>query len=329
MCMQAKVCRTDKSGVTTVSPQDAVGLVGRGEGLVWLDINGPLSPEDRKLLGAPPFNFHELALEDASKTDGQRAKVEEYDDYFFLVMHAVSSGSGDGGPLMFDWHEIDLFVGADYVVSIHRTDLPEISQVWRDAGNRPRIMGCGSDMLAYYLLDSVVDGYIERIDAIEDQLDSLEDAVVDPRSDERTVHQIFDFKRQLVHFRKKAGPLREAINELTSRDFPHVQGDTLPYLRDVYDHLIRLSDMIDSYRDILTGALDVHLSAVSNRLNEIMKRLTIVATIFMPLTFITGFWGMNFAELPVASRIWMWGSFVFMGVVSAAMLIIFRTRKYR
>jgi len=326
--VQAKVCQSGEAGVKTVSVEEAVSLIGAGKGLVWLDIAGPLSQEDRELLGEPPFNFHELALEDASKPDGQRAKVEPYDDYFFLVMHSVSHDSSDDG-MSLSWSEIDLFVGQDYVVSVHRDDVPEIHKVWQDADTRPRIMGCGSDMLAYYLLDTVVDNYIETIDGVEDELDTLEDAVVDPKADEATVHRIFDFKRELIHFRKHAGPLREAINEMTSRDFPLVTSGTLPYLRDVYDHLIRLSDMLDSYRDILTGALDVHLSAVSNRLNEIMKRLTLVATIFMPLTFITGFWGMNFAELPVGSRMWMWGSLLFMGMVVAVMIMIFQTRKYR
>ncbi|MHB9112641.1 MAG: magnesium/cobalt transporter CorA [Thermoleophilia bacterium] len=326
--MQAKVCRSNEAGVKSVSVAEAVELAGRGEGLVWLDLAGPLTQEDRELLGAPPFNFHELALEDASKDDGQRSKVEPYDDHFFLVMHAVKADVG-GGSLSLEWHEIDLFVGRNFLVSVHRGDSRAIQRVWQDADSRPRIMSCGSDMLAYYLMDTVVDGYIETVDGVEDELDALEDAVVDPKADETTVHRIFDFKRELIHFRKKAGPLREAINEMTSRDFPLVTGETLPYLRDVYDHLIRLSDMLDSYRDILTGSLDVHLSAVSNRLNEIMKRLTLVATIFMPLTFITGFWGMNFAELPVGSRVWMWGSLMFMAVVSVVMIIIFQTRKYR
>ncbi|MDO8736794.1 MAG: magnesium/cobalt transporter CorA [Thermoleophilia bacterium] len=326
--MQAKVCGSKETGVRTVSTAEALELAGRGEELVWLDIAGPLTPEDRELLGKPPFNFHELALEDASKQDGQRSKVEPYDDHFFLVMHEVSA-SVSTGSLALEWEEIDIFVGGNFLVSVHRGDSRAVERVWKDADTRSRIMSCGSGMLAYYLLDTVVDGYIETIDGVEDELDTLEDAVVDPRADESTVHRIFDFKRELIHFRKKAGPLREAINEMTSRDFPLVTSDMLPYLRDVYDHLIRLSDMLDSYRDILTGSLDVHLSAVSNRLNEIMKRLTLVATIFMPLTFITGFWGMNFAELPVGSRVWMWGSLLFMAVVSAVMIIIFKTRKYR
>jgi len=326
--MQAKACHSREEGVKTLSVEEAVALAGKGEGLVWLDVPGPLTAEQRQILAKPPFNFHELALEDASKADGQRAKVEEYDDYFFLVMHSLTE-SRASDSLRLEWHEIDLFVGRNYVVSIRRDDPAEIRQVWEDVETRPGLMSCGSDMLAYYILDAVVDGYVEIIDDIEDVLDGLEDAVVDPRADEQTVQKIFDFKRQMIHFRKKSGPLREAINEMTSRNFPFVENSTLPYLRDVYDHLIRLSDMIDSYRDILTGALDVHLSAVSNRLNEVMKRLTLVATIFMPLSFITGFWGMNFVELPVASHIWMWGSLVFMMTVAIMMAILFQTRKYK
>ncbi len=326
--MQAKVCHSRGAGVKTLSPEEAVGLIGKGEGLVWLDIPGPLTPETRGLLAGPPFNFHELALEDASKADGQRAKVEEYDDYFFLVMHSLSETRA-GNSLRFEWNEIDLFVGADFMVSVTRGDPAEVRRVWNDVDSRAGLMGCGADRLAYYLLDSVVDKYVEIVDDIEDVLDDLEDAVVDPRADEQAVQRIFDFKRQMIHFRKKAGPLREAINEMTSRNFPFVQDGTLPYLRDVYDHLIRLSDMLDSYRDILTGALDVHLSAVSNRLNEVMKRLTLVATIFMPLTFITGFWGMNFQELPIGGPYWMWGNLVLMAGVVALMIALFQTRKYK
>jgi len=326
--MQAKVCHSKEAGVKTISPEEAAGLIAGGEGLVWLDIDGPLSAEQRRMLEQPPFNLHELAIEDASKEDGQRAKVEEYDGYFFLVMHSLSRSMQDGS-LQLEWSEIDLFVGSNFLISVSRGEPGELRQVWKDVDSRAGLMSCGSDMLAYYLLDAVVDRYVEVIDDIEDILDALEDAVVDPRAGEETVQQIFSFKRQMIRFRKKTGPLREAINEMTSRNFPLVENDTLPYLRDVYDHLIRLSDMLDSYRDILTGALDVHLSAVSNRLNEVMKRLALVATIFMPLSFITGFWGMNFAALPVASHIWMWGSLVFMGTVSVMMIIIFQTRKYR
>lgn len=298
------------------------------EALVWIDFDSALSDEDRRFLEAPPFSFHELALEDASKEDGQRPKVEEYDDYFFLVMHAISVEK-HGIVLELNWREIDLFVGGNYIVSVHNGELPEITRVWKDAASRPNMMKRGSDRLTYYILDAVVDRYIEMIDDIEDVLDDLEDAVIDPDADEQAVKDIFLFKRQMINFRKKANPLRDAINEMTSRNFPHIKEETSFYLRDVYDHLIRLSDMLDSYRDILTGALDVHLSAASNRLNAIMKRLTIVATIFMPLTFLTGFWGMNFEQLPFSSHPWFWASLVLMATVTVAMVIIFRTRQYK
>lgn len=313
----------------TVSAEEAVRIIGEEpEALVWLDFDASFTQEDLALLGSPPFGFHELALEDASKEDGQRPKVEEYDEYFFLVMHSVEARRA-GTMLYLGWREIDLFVGRNYVVSVHRGDLPEIGRVWKDALERKGIMQNGSDKLTYYLLDAVVDRYIDMVDHIEDVLDELEDAVIEPSAGEQAVKDIFLFKRQLINFRKKAGPLREAINEMTSRNFPHISEDTSFYLRDVYDHLIRLSDMLDSYRDILTGALDVHLSAVSNRLNIIMKRLTIVATIFMPLTFLTGFWGMNFEQLPFGSFWWFWASILLMVGVTGAMIVIFRTRQYK
>lgn len=329
--MRALTCQSREGAAAEITAAEALSSIRENPAaLVWLDFDGPLSVDDRRLLAAPPFGFHELALEDASRHDGQRPKVEEYDDHFFLVMHALSHERVAGRlSLQVGWHEIDLFVGSNYVVSVHRTDLPELDRVWKDALARPGLLGCGSDRLTYFILDAVVDHYLEVVDDIEDVLDELEDAVISPASDERSVQQIFQFKRQLIDFRKKAGPLREAINEMTSRNFPHITENTSFYLRDVYDHLIRLSDMLDSYRDILTGALDVHLSAVSNRLNVIMKRLTIVATIFMPLTFITGFWGMNFLDLPVGSHPWFWVTLSGMVAVTVTLVVMFSTRQYK
>lgn len=327
--MKALAYTKKEEGPRPVGVEEAVRIVEEEpEGLVWLDFDAPFTQKELELLEAPPFAFHELALEDASREDGQRPKVEEYEDYFFLVMHSVEA-TNKGGLLHLAWHEIDLFVGPNYVVSVRAGELPEISLVWKDALARRGIMQNGSGRLTYYLLDAVVDRYIDAVDHIEDVLDELEDAVIDPSADEGAVKDIFLFKRQLIAFRKKAGPLREAINEMTSRNFPHIAEDTSFYLRDVYDHLIRLSDMLDSYRDILTGALDVHLSAVSNRLNIIMKRLTIVATIFMPLAFLTGFWGMNFEQLPFRSFWWFWASIALMVGVAAVMIVIFRTRQYK
>ena len=322
--MKTLVC--SPGGVMSVATlEEAKKHLADPNTLVWMDFNGQLDMQAQELLRSM-FGFHDLALEDASKpADGdirrQRPKVEEYDDHFFLVMQALAAVQ-EGGLLELEQHEIDMFVGGNYVVSVHRQDLPEIRKVWDDAQKRAGLMSCGSDRLAYHILDAVVDNYIDIVDDIEDLLDELEDAVVDPGAGRDAVRNIFTFKRQLINFRKAAGPLREAINEMTSRDFPHVKAETLPYLRDVYDHLIRLSDMLDTYRDILTGALDVHLSAVSNSLNLVMKRLTVVATIFMPLGFITGFWGMNFQDfMPMESAFWWWGSLVVMVVLTAGMVI--------
>lgn len=327
--MKAMICLAEEATPKAVAMEEALKVIQADPGAtVWIDIAGPLDDQGRSLLAAAPFRFHELALEDASKEDGQRPKVEDYDDYFFLVMHALSVEK-EADILTLEWHEIDLFVGGNYVVSVHGDSLPEIARVWKDSQQRSGIMNRGPDRLMYYMLDAVVDRYIEVVDDIEDVLDDLEDMVFDVAAGESAVQGIFRFKRQLIGFRKKAGPLREAINEMTSRNYPHIHEDTTFYLRDVYDHLIRLSDMLDSYRDILTGALDVHLSAVSNRLNDIMKRLTIVATIFMPLTFMTGFWGMNFLDLPVGSASWFWGSVMVMVVITIYMLVVFRTRKFK
>lgn len=308
-----------------VSFKEAVSHLDNPDALVWLDYKG-LKPEDQKFL-ISRFGFHELALEVASKPDGQRPKVETFDDHFFLVMHSLSFNRS-GRSLSLKQNEVDLFVGQNYVVSVTQQETRELKTVWKDAQARQAIMNRGSDRLAYYLLDAVVDRYIEAMDEAEDVLDELEDAVMDPAMGREVVGEIFGLKRELTHFRRVATSLREAVNEMTSRAFPHVREETLPYLRDIYDHLIRISDMLDSQRDMLTSALDVHLSAVSNRLNDIMKRLTVVATIFMPLTFITGFWGMNFEALPFASAYWYWGSLAFMVAVVLWMMAYFWRKRW-
>lgn len=324
--MQALVCSSREKGVMEVATLDEARThLADPAALVWLDFDESLGEEDAKLLQSL-FGFHDLALEDASRSaDGsirrQRPKVEDYEDHFFLVMVAVAT-SRQGKVLELSLNEIDAFAGANYVVTVHRGEVPEIRRVWEDARKRPGLMACGSDRLCYHLLDAVVDNYIDLVDDIEDIIDDLEDAIIDAKAGRDAVHDVFALKRQMITFRKTASPLRDVVNEMTSREFPFVHEQTLPYLRDVYDHLVRLSDMLDTYRDILTGALDVHLSAVSNSLNLVMKRLTVVATIFMPLTFITGFWGMNFQDfMPLGSRLWFWGSNAVMVFLTIGMVI--------
>lgn len=309
----------------SVSFEEAVSHLDNPDALVWLDYEG-LKPEEQKFL-VSRFGFHELAMEDAAKPDGQRPKVEPFDDHFFLVMYSLSFARS-GRSLSLHENEVDLFVGQNYVISVRRRQLPEVATVWKDAQARQRIMNSGSDRLAYYLLDAVVDHYVEAMDEAEDVLDELEDAVMDPAMGREVVGEIFGLKRELTHFRRMASSMRDAVNEMTSRAFPHVKEETLLYLRDIYDHLIRISDMLDSQRDMLTSALDVHLSAVSNRLNDIMKRLTVVATIFMPLTFISGFWGMNFEAMPFASTYWYWGSLVSMVAVVLWMMAYFWRKRW-
>lgn len=323
--MEALVCRPGEQLATVVAVPEALELLRNPQALVWFDFKG-LGADDISFLNQH-FDFHELAIEDAVAPDRQRSKVEEYDDHFFLVMHSMSVNA-EHLAMKIRSSEIDLFVGANYVVSVHHGSPPEIKLVRENALKRPGIMAHGSDRLAYYLLDAVVDRYMDMVDEAEDVIDRLEDAVIDPDISEEVVQNIFSFKRETLHFRKQAGSLREAVNEMTSREFPHIQTATAPYLRDVYDHLVRLSEMLDTYRDIMTGALDVRLSAVSNKLNDVMKRLTIVATIFMPLTFLTGFWGMNFTRLPFANEYWFWGSLVVMAAAVVWMMWYFRKQRW-
>jgi magnesium transporter len=327
--MKILSCLPNENACLIASLDEAVRLINeRPDALVWIDFDSPFTAEQLSMLSQAPFGFHELSLEDASKEDGQRPKAEAYDNHFFLVMHAVKANMAEG-RLFFEWNEIDIFGGSNFLVSVHRKELPEVSRLWDSAGSRREILSNGSDKLAYYLLDSVVDGYLEAVEDMEDFLDAIEDLIINGSGEEQPQQKIFYFKRQLTDFRRKGIFLREPVNEIMSRAFPFVRDETLVYFRDVYDHLIRISDMLDTYRDTLTTALDVHLSTVSNKLKQIMKRLTVLATIFMPLTFLTGFFGMNFTDLPFDRLDAFVGSIVLMVASTVIMLVLFQTRGYK
>lgn len=261
------------------------------QGLIWLDFYDP-TDQDFTLL-EQVFGFHHLALEDCRK-QSQRSKIEEYDTYFFIVVHAIKENK----DITFETTEIDSFVGPNYLVSLHRRKFEPISRLIDNCHkNECRFLKKGSDFLLYSLFDAVVDTFFPHLERIDDQIDKLEDEVLANPS-QAAINKIFRFKKELVFLRKLIGPQREIVNTLTSRDFINITEETIFYFRDIYDHLVRIYDMLDSYRDLMSGALDVYLGTINNQMNKIMQRLTIFAATFMPITFITGVFGMNFKFAP-------------------------------
>jgi magnesium transporter len=252
----------------------------------WLDLTAPSDDDLGKLHDL--FGFHPLALEDSGEF-GQRPKLDNYVDYIFLVFYGAWRHSvDDPKPL----REVHLFLSGKYLITLHRDPLPVLDQ------QREQLEGRvlhSEQFLLYRVLDALTDSFFPVLAEMDDEIDELEAAVL-LRPDDHQLERLFSLKRQLVAMRKVVTPQRDlfarSVDQIAA--LSGLKLDERDYFRDVYDHLIRISDLIDSYRDLLSGATDLYLSTVSNRQNDVMKQLTVIATIFLPLSFITGFFGQNF-----------------------------------
>jgi magnesium transporter len=263
----------------------------RPKGMVWLDLFKPT--EDDLAWLARTYNFHPLTIEDC-RNFNQRAKIEAYDDaaagYLFLSLTTSDRANGDVHP-----HELEAFLGADYLVTVHREAFPALAGV-REHYGATHLAG-RPDFLLYLIADHMVDAYFPLLDQMEDEIDALEDEILE-NATRATLERIYILKRQLVLLRKISSPMRDVMNALAGTRYALIDAHTALYFRDAYDHLTRIYDLIETSRDLLGNALDAYLSVVSNRLNEVMKRLTLLTTIFMPISFLVGFGGMNFQQMP-------------------------------
>jgi magnesium transporter len=324
---RARSDKSDSEGYRFVVPcfadldEEAIKHALKRDRFFWLDLTAP-SREKLVRLGEL-FGFHPLALEDAEEVH-QRPKLDNYGDYVFLVFYgAWRDAPGDQAPL----REVHLFISGHYMVTIHRDRLPLFDD------ERAQLDGQvlhSEQFLIYRVLDALTDSFFPVLSDIDDELDDLEAAVLaDPT--EKQLERLFALKRELIAMRKVVTPQRDlfarSVDEVAA--LPGLELDERDYFRDVYDHLIRISDLIDSYRDLLSGATDLYLSTVSNRQNDVMKQLTIIATIFLPLSFITGFFGQNFGYMVSNIRPEWWFWVIGVGSMAATVigLLIFFRRK--
>jgi magnesium transporter len=283
----------------------------------WIDLQGQDETQLAHLAG--PFCLHPLAIEDCLHLD-QRPKLEEYGDYLFIVIHAFDCPGKD--PTDARLAELHAFLGAGWLITVHQGPVPALDTVWKRVAGEPALGRKGADFLYYLLADSVVDAHFPILDLIAEELESLEDAVLmRPHRDD--LARVFSLKRSLVHMRRVLSPQRDVLAMLSKRGDPRVTERTSFYFRDVYDHLLRIYESIDASRDLLGNTLEAYLSSVSNRTNEIMKRLTLLSAVFLPLTFITGFFGQNFEHLPFASDLLMWSAIVACLAIPTVMVVWF------
>jgi magnesium transporter len=298
-------------------------LVAAGE-FFWLD----LCDADRSSIEdlGPLLGLHAMAIEDTMEF-GQRPKLDEYDDRVLLVFYGVHhADDGDADPI-----EVHLHISGSWIVTVRPGDCRHLHDLKRKLGDRTDDV---EEYIVYRILDALTDSFFPLLSQMDESIDELEDAMVEGAAAQEQLHRLFSLKRQLVTLRRIVTPQRDLLasgGDLISR-IPGLTGDDAhDYFRDVYDHLIRISDLIDSYRDLLSGALDVHLSTQSNRMNQVMKQLTVIATIFLPLTFVTGFFGQNFGWL--VRHITSPGAFIAFGlggvvVPLAVMIWYFRARGF-
>ena len=265
--------------------------IAEPDALLWVDVVDPTRDELELL--REEFAFHPLALEDVAK-EGQRPKIEYYDETVFLVFYRL--GRDAEGDIRSD--QVGIFVGENYLVTVHRDVLPELADVCdRWALNVRHIDGDRVGLLLYAVLDLIVDGYMPLLDDISDEIDAVEDRIF-VSFDVRVQQRVFELKKNLLAVRRVSSPERDVVNELMRLDDGSMAPTTRRYLGDVHDHLLRVVDATDLYRELLASALDSYLSVTSNRLNQVMRRLTASSIILMGMTLVAGVYGMNFVHMP-------------------------------
>jgi magnesium transporter len=294
----------------STAPLDEVtinGALADGK-LLWLDLK-PADPDGIALL-RDDFRLHPLAIEAVSEF-GQRPKVEDFGDVVYLVSYGVTGQGRD------DLTEVHIFIAKDYLITIRKDHCHALDELWERLG-RPGGLPVATGrptrlILLHHIFDSLIDSFFPRLSAFDDRIDALQEQIFAKPSNDQLA-ELFNMQRWLVNVRKLVAPQRDMMAALVAGmvELPGMTAESDPYLRDLYDHTVRISDQIDSYRDLLSNAMSAYLSMVSNNLNEVMKQLAIIATIFLPLSFLTGFFGQNFAWL--VGKLGGWPTFVIVGL---------------
>jgi magnesium transporter len=315
-----------QNGVTTDATRERIEQAAAGGAYFWLnlDIHDPGPDDDVTGLLVNTFHFHPVAVE-AVERFGQRARIDDYDDFVHIITFGIAADGKNAA-------EVHCFITDKFIISLHQGDFPALEAVCdRIATHHSAKASAPQVVILYLILDSLIDSFFPVLSEFDDSIDDLEGAILKNPTEEQ-LGTLFEMKRQIMTIRKVVTPQRDMIASLNAGmvTIPGMTDQATAYFRNLYDHLIRISDMVDSYRDLVSGAMDTHLSMVSNRLNVVMKQLAIIATVFLPLGFLTGFFGQNFA--------WLTGhletsgaDFIFLGlgfelVAIVLLLLLFKRR---
>ncbi len=299
--------------------QDAIRAAFRQEGVVWLDVLVKDKSLGQDIL-RDQLGLHELAVEDALSSD-ESPSIQEFGETIFLVVRALV-----GGPNPIELRDVAFFVNENRLITVTSDKVP-ILDTWFDrVRHRSDWVSNKADSLLHALLDAIVDDYFPTLDELEDQVDETADMIY--AGDTRQVSRILAQKRQIILFRRALLPVRDVINGLLRRDTPALTVETRPYFQDVYDHVLRLTELLDVNRDTLASMLDVHLSTVSNNLNEVMKKMTIISTVLMSMALVAGVYGMNFDKMPELH--WQYGYlFAWVLMLGSGVLVLVTFRKMK
>jgi magnesium transporter len=299
----------------------AISKPQNGETL-WVDLEAP-TPEEGEILSRV-FNFHPLAIEDCWH-EPQNAKVDDYGDYLFIVVHGVRY---DAATEDFITHELQVFLGPNYLVTFHSFHSRSVEAAQNYVRRSPHVMARGMDFMLHHILDRLIDNYFPKLEILEDKIEELEAAIfTEPRPE--LMSRIFELRRHVLHLKRVASQEREVFAAISRGAFPFVNERAQIYFKDIYDHVFRIVEIADNHRETMNIMLQAYLSTVSNKLNQTMRFLTLIATLMLPLTVITGVYGMNFEHMPELG--WRYGYYLTllgMALLAGGMLFYFRRRNW-
>lgn len=281
-----------------LSVREIAAAARESNGVLWVDIDS--ASRQQLALLEKVFNFHPLAIEDVLNPVS-RPKVDQYDGVLFITMRVVRFADETADPYDMETVNLYLFIGTNTLVTVHHGPSASVDQIAESALRTPELVGRGAARMAHQIMDAAVDAYFPILDRIDDFLDSLEERIF-ADFDQEALRDIFSVKRMILSLRRYLAPQREIFNVLSNRPSPLLPPDTQLYFRDVYDHMLRINDSLDTYRDLLSSTMESYLSQVSNRLSQVTKGLSVVATLSVPFVVVSGMWGMNFARVPLATH---------------------------
>lgn len=272
-----------------LAPIDLVAALQDEQGLLWVDFEATAEADDEPIL-RKTFGFHHLAIEDALQ-QSHVPKIDDWGSYLYIVLHAAQFNAHLNQDI--DTQELDIFIGRNFLVTHHDQPIEAVRRVWEAVQRDDRHLRGGSDHVLYRLADETVASYMPVVEELDLAIDQEEEEIF-ARPSPHTLETIFRLKRIVLHLRRMIGPQREVLNRLARDDYAVIDAKEQVYFRDIYDHLVRLFDLTETIHDLVSGSLETYLSVVNNRMNEVMKTLTVITTLFMPISFIVGFFGMNF-----------------------------------